>query len=99
LNGNVRELRNLVQRAFILANHEITPDCVAGESLTSDASSDSVLEVRVGSSIAEAGERLILATLKQCGGNKVKAAEMLGISLKTLYNRLNVYAASHPAND
>jgi DNA-binding NtrC family response regulator len=38
--------------------------------------------------------RLIVKTLDEYGGNKKKAAEALGISLKTLYNRLNVYQAS-----
>jgi DNA-binding NtrC family response regulator len=36
--------------------------------------------------------RVILATLERCGGDKKRAAQILGISLKTLYNRLNVYA-------
>ena len=48
-----------------------------------------------GAVIGETERRLVLATLEQVGGDKSKAAEILGISLKTLYNRLNVYAASH----
>ena len=47
--------------------------------------------VRVGSTVAEAERRLILATLEECGGNKDRAARLLGISLKTLYNKLNRY--------
>ncbi|MFM1887515.1 MAG: hypothetical protein RL026_2672 [Pseudomonadota bacterium] len=47
--------------------------------------------IRVGSSIAEAERVLIEATLEHCGGNKTRAAAVLGISLKTLYNRLNSY--------
>jgi DNA-binding NtrC family response regulator len=39
----------------------------------------------------EVEQRMILATLEHCGGDKKKAAEVLGISLKTLYNRLNLY--------
>ena len=46
---------------------------------------------RVGTSLAEADRRLILATLEEFGGNKRKTASVLGISLKTLYNRLNEY--------
>jgi DNA-binding NtrC family response regulator len=42
-------------------------------------------------SIAEAEKSLILATLEGCGGDKKEASEVLGISLKTLYNRLNSY--------
>jgi len=47
----------------------------------------------VGLSIAEAERRLTLATLRSCGGKKDAAAKVLGISLKTLYNRLNLYRA------
>jgi DNA-binding NtrC family response regulator len=36
---------------------------------------------------------MIIATLKECGGNKTRAAALLGVSLKTLYNRLNEYRA------
>ena len=48
----------------------------------------------MGTPIEEAERRLILATLEHCVGDKRKAAELLEISLKTLYNRLNVYHAS-----
>lgn len=47
--------------------------------------------VRIGTALAEAERRLIPATPAQCRGNKRQAAEMLEISLKTLYNRLNAY--------
>jgi DNA-binding NtrC family response regulator len=58
------------------------------------AAEDTTLQVRVGSSIAEMERRLILATLDQLEGDKKRAAELLGISLKTLYTRLSVYAAA-----
>jgi DNA-binding NtrC family response regulator len=48
----------------------------------------------VGVPLADADRRLIFATLEQCGGVKKHAAEVLGISLKTLYNRLEEYAAA-----
>jgi DNA-binding NtrC family response regulator len=90
--GNVRELRNVVQRAFILAANDIGIDAlplgVVEEKLGTD------LAVRVGTPIEEAERRLILATLEHCAGDKKKAAELLKISLKTLYNRLSVYRAS-----
>jgi DNA-binding NtrC family response regulator len=54
--------------------------------------------VRVGTTLDEIGRRLIEATLAECG-SKRKAADMLGISLKTLYNRLAVYKASEPEGD
>jgi DNA-binding NtrC family response regulator len=100
--GNVRELRNAVERIHILAQGDvIRPDVLPlsnGASSTGNgASGESIesgsLQVAVGSSIAEVERRLILATLEQLCGDKRATAEKLGISLKTLYNRLNVYRA------
>jgi DNA-binding NtrC family response regulator len=53
--------------------------------------SGSVLQLKVGTTIAQAERRLILATLNETKQDKKRAAEVLGISLKTLYNRLNDY--------
>jgi DNA-binding NtrC family response regulator len=92
--GNVRELKNVVHRAFILADEEIGPDCLSLETRGEEDVHDGPhLHVRVGSSIPELERRLILATLEHFGGNKAKAAEVLQVSLKTLYNRLNHYRA------
>ena len=49
------------------------------------------VEIVIGSSLAQAERELILATLAACQGNKTRTAVLLGISLKTLYNRLNAY--------
>jgi DNA-binding NtrC family response regulator len=89
--GNVREVRNVVERAFILSGDRITADVVQVESAGEGPSAGPGLAVQVGMSIAAVEKRLILATLEDMGGNKVRAAETLGISLKTLYNRLNSY--------
>jgi DNA-binding NtrC family response regulator len=51
------------------------------------------MTVRVGTPIADVERNLIMATLRQCDGNKARAAELLGVSLKTLYNRLGAYRA------
>jgi DNA-binding NtrC family response regulator len=96
--GNVRELRNAVHRAFILADREIDQDAIqAFEPIRDEdvavVSGDGRLEVSVGSEIAAVEKRLILATLDHFDGDKKKAAHTLGISLKTLYNRLTVYRA------
>jgi len=92
--GNVRQLRNVVERAFILAEGKITADHVrldAKQRRSGSRAGGSEPSIEVGMSIAEAEKRLILATLEQLDGDKKRAAEMLGISLKTLYNRLNSY--------
>jgi DNA-binding NtrC family response regulator len=93
--GNVRELHNAVRRAYILGGDEIGPETIpCSDAPPPERSGGPALEVKVGTSIAKMEERLILATLDLTEGDKKKAAEILGISLKTLYNRLNVYAAS-----
>ena len=93
--GNVRELKNVIERAAILADAVITPENLPEpDPRRTTVAMDSTLRVRVGSSIADVERRLILATLEELKGDKKQAADMLGISLKTLYNRLNVYEAS-----
>jgi DNA-binding NtrC family response regulator len=89
--GNVRELRNVVHRAFIMADEIIDPGCLPQELGQPRQSAGPYFEVRVGCKVSEVERRLILATLEQCGGTKERAAEILGISLKTLYNRLREY--------
>ena len=94
--GNVRELKNAIERAHILADDVIGPDMLpepdtSGPTTTPDGA---VLQIRLGASVQEAERRLILATLEELEGDKKRAAKVLGISLKTLYNRLNVYEAA-----
>ena len=95
--GNVRELRNAVERAAILADRAIGPDDLPPLDMLATPQSNgssAVLRVEVGASISEVERRLILATLDQLAGDKKRAAEILGISLKTLYTRLVVYSAA-----
>jgi DNA-binding NtrC family response regulator len=88
--GNVRELKNVVHRAFIMADQEINSRCLPRE-VGGDSGLVRSLHFQVGTSIEEVERRLIMATLEAYGGNKRKTAEILGVSLKTLYNRLNGY--------
>jgi two-component system response regulator AtoC len=96
--GNVRELRNVVHSASILADQEITEEHVMVERAAAargpeprTGDRNNVLTIPIGTPIAEVERRLILATLHACDGNKTKTAEVLGMSLKTLYNRLVAY--------
>jgi two-component system, NtrC family, response regulator AtoC len=99
--GNVRELRNVVRRAAIMATGETidvrdlplegTP---APAVVTAGAESP---QLRPGMTVEEAERKLIEATLAHADGDKRQAAEMLGISLKTLYTRLKVYDAARSA--
>src|SRR5689334_5354582 len=88
--GNVRELRNVVERAFILAAGDID---VALLDMESGDSSRLRLDkpFAIGASVGDMERRLILATLDHFGGDKRRAAQVLGVSLKTLYNRLHAY--------
>jgi two-component system response regulator AtoC len=98
--GNVRELRNCILRAHIMADDEILPRHLLGQSSADSVTGSDSIDIRIGVPLAEADRQLILATLERCGGVKKLAAETLGISLKTLYNRLDEYglgaAASRP---
>src|SRR5690606_5181151 len=91
--GNIRELRNYVYRSYILADEVVKGDFNAFELESHAPGWGSEIVVPVGVPLADANRQLILATLRQCGGVKKTAAEMLGISLKTLYNRLEEYGA------
>ncbi len=92
--GNVRELKNMIHRAYILADRELDiVDAIRpSKPLVTNVASDCIT-FPLGSKLAEAEQRLIYATLGYCGGNKTMTAEVLGVSLKTLYNRLNEYQA------
>ncbi len=89
--GNVRELRNLVQRAAIFCEGELIdtlPLPIMDElSEAARIPGDSV-SVPLDVPLDEMDRRLVTATLAHCAGVKAHAAEMLGISLKTLYSRL-----------
>jgi DNA-binding NtrC family response regulator len=101
--GNVRELRNVLERAVILA----AQGSIERKHLSSVFSSPLPVEApavdgdyvqfRVGTTVEEAERGLILRTLEHTRNNKTKAAEILGISLKTLHNKLKEYGAAAAA--
>jgi DNA-binding NtrC family response regulator len=104
--GNVRELENAMHRAVLIAPHEaigpesiISPDgarldaqraapAVAHATLAAET----VTRALVGRTVADVERDLILETLKHCLGNRTHAANILGISIRTLRNKLNEYA-------
>ncbi len=90
--GNVRELRNILERGVVTSTGDVLrrPD-LAPELGRGAVSLDDGLRLRAGMTIAEAERRLILESLAFTQNNKTRAAEMLGISLKTLHNKLKDY--------
>lgn len=93
--GNVRELKNYVQRAYIMAtDNTVSTDTVPLQISLTKPTSISAINIPFGISLADADRQLILATFEACGGIKTKAADMLGISLKTLSNRLIEYGVN-----
>ncbi|GAC1672542.1 MAG: hypothetical protein NVS9B2_20380 [Steroidobacteraceae bacterium] len=93
--GNVRELKNCIERAYILGDTvlDLAP-LIPGASLREgpQVQSGDRLNIRVGSRIHDMERSLIEATLDYFKGNKRRAADALGCSLKTLYNKLNGYS-------
>jgi DNA-binding NtrC family response regulator len=94
--GNVRELKNCIERAYILGDDilELAPLIPSGSAGRGGDSADTRerLDIRVGSRIEDMERSLIEATLDHFQGNKRRAADALGCSLKTLYNKLNGYS-------
>nr|WP_240434105.1 sigma-54 dependent transcriptional regulator [Achromobacter sp. B7] len=90
--GNVRELRNVVQRAFILSDTQLDTNLLARPATSQHAEMrEGAMNFPVGMPLGQAQRAFILATLAHHGGDKRLAADTLGVSLKTLYNRLDVY--------
>jgi DNA-binding NtrC family response regulator len=96
--GNARELRNLMERAVILAHdgglvevEQLPPGFGRTAALATMPVDGNSVSVRVGATVGEAERLLILRTLEFTGQNKTRAAEMLGVSLKTLHNKLKEY--------
>ncbi len=91
--GNVRELHNVIERATILARGEfIEPQHLprfGAPARSAEPAAPGAVTISPGMTVDEAERRLILATLDAAAGNKTRAADMLGISLKTLHNKLN----------
>jgi transcriptional regulator with PAS, ATPase and Fis domain len=92
--GNVRELRNAVERAYILCDGELNlseHDMPTLHGLEGEGRRADEIRVSIGTTLDEIERTAILATLKHFEGDKRRAADVLGCSLKTLYNKLHAY--------
>ena len=102
--GNARELRNVIERAVILCDDGTPLDAshlppeFNSQPYHAERTYDSgIVPVRVGTSMEEAERMLIVQTLEATGQNRTRAAEILGLSLKTLYNKLKEYSLTNDA--
>ena len=88
--GNVRQLRNVIERAVIVSEGRTIRKRDLPEEFRATSSSDGGnISIRLGSSLEEVEKELISKTIDFTGGNKTRAAEILGVSAKTLYNKLD----------
>jgi DNA-binding NtrC family response regulator len=95
--GNIRELRNVLERSAIMSEKDlISRSSLPGEfgKMPSKSPSDlSSIKFPVGTTVDAMERELILQTLQATGNNKTRAAELLGVSLKTLHNKLKEYGS------
>ncbi|HKX42578.1 MAG TPA: sigma-54 dependent transcriptional regulator, partial [Burkholderiaceae bacterium] len=97
--GNVRELRNIVQRAYVMAGGSSVVDGCLPEVGTASPSTPhapsgrdvTLLRLEIGAKLVDIERQVMLATLAHYGNHKERTAAALGVSLKTLYNRLKGY--------
>jgi DNA-binding NtrC family response regulator len=97
--GNVRELRNTLERSVIVCDSGMIetkhlPPGFGHAILRTSANDPDAIRLGVGTTVGEAEKALILKTLESTSNNKTRAAEILGISLKTLHNKLKEYGNS-----
>jgi DNA-binding NtrC family response regulator len=96
--GNVREMRNTLERAVIVCQgpviekKHLPPNFGSGVPIAVAADEPGTVRLGVGTTVEEAERQLIIKTLDATHNNKTRAAEILGISLKTLHNKLKEYA-------
>jgi len=100
--GNVRELRNTLERAVIVCEGSVIetkhlPPGFGHAPARAAAMDPNALHLGVGTTVEEAERQLIMKTLEATNNNKTRAAEILGISLKTLHNKLKEYGAATTA--
>ncbi|MDZ7808658.1 MAG: sigma-54 dependent transcriptional regulator [Gracilimonas sp.] len=105
--GNVRELKNIIERCVVLSKdgvidksvlppHIVTEDCMrsVNNSSNNNRTAKHFLEIEIGTPFDEIEKKVIHQTLSSCNNNKSEAANILGVSRKTLHNKLNKYEST-----
>jgi DNA-binding NtrC family response regulator len=88
--GNVRQLKNIIEGAVVMAGNEILPRNLPPE-INSDSAGSEVVRIPVSASLKEAEKELIQASLIHHGGNRAQTARTLGLGRKTLYRKMEEY--------
>jgi len=96
--GNVRELENFIERAVVITRNKVLTTKDFPQSLVLGKIEDRGGEFEVGMTVHEAEKLLILRTLEDQGGNRTRAAEILGINPRTLRNKLHEYGVAETAD-
>ena len=93
--GNVRELEHVLEQAVALAqgktiaNFTFAPSSSNPQKNGAQAQNGSFISIPIGTTVDEATQRLVEATIEQCAGNKLKAAQILGIPPRTMYRHFS----------
>lgn len=97
--GNIRELKNLVERAVILCQHDTIELQHLPRHMFLPTQQTQGESIELGKPLHEIERDIIFKTLEMTNNNKTKAAQILGISLKTMHNKLNKYFLDEQSND
>ena len=90
--GNVRELENVMERAVLIGDGKsVLPEHLLLDPFENHTKSSELLEVKAGYTVRQMEKKLIFNTLNQVDDNRTRAAELLGISIRTLRNKLHEY--------
>jgi len=92
--GNVREIRNVVERSLVICPHECIDSKYVPDRIQKHIAPRHIINIPLGCSAEEAERILILQTLASAGNNKAKTAKILGVSRKTLHNKLSNFSQS-----
>jgi DNA-binding NtrC family response regulator len=97
--GNVRELKNVIQRAVISASEDILRTGNLPIRISQYQDRETKMTIRIGMTIAQVEKELIIRTLDHTGGNRSRASEVLGISRRSLYNKMARYNFPNQQNN
>lgn len=94
--GNIQELRNIMERTYILSEGKYIEASDLPELIVEEKAEEVIVEDFSEMTLHDLERKHICRTLDHLEGNKTRAAKVLGITVKTLYNKLHSYGLVHP---